>query len=433
MVAPYYPTGRRACLAGYNDMPVLDTTMTFNLLQLPRVNSRLIRIGTRLFELWSPNSLQLPFLPGLRLSSFRPSIPAERRERRYDGHAGKHDHLYVPQYALAETAHWPMMRRGEEVRSGDLRSEIYLPLTSQWKDEGVNGRLRATFVDRLSAIRRDLETEVLALRPLLHTFPGAWASRPTNPTRDQVEKLRDLRTWEDVVDRGVAVQRDLREKEAWVAWWHERLRQKASEFLLPRLRELDFPYADDQYIGVWVNGAPEETVLRYLAASIPCFIVHEFKGLVTGIADRDVCVQENFLRGTLLDTLLGDDNPYQSIARRQAMVLDSLPAPTMWRWRRRVDPSERAFPLHPCASSASRDSDSGPESATSSRDIGIPPRTAEPSLPSNSRALPSAPNASIDKYAAPAVVTRVIDSEGFLGSFLPQSKQGERENWIDGR
>ncbi|KAJ7854913.1 hypothetical protein B0H13DRAFT_1903366 [Mycena leptocephala] len=250
------------------------------------------------------------------------------------------------------------MRRGEEVRSGDLRSEIYLPLTSQWKDEG----------------------------------------------------------------------------EAWVAWWHERLRQKASEFLLPRLRELDFPYADDQYIGVWVNGAPEETVLRYLAASIPCFIVHEFKGLVTGIADRDVCVQENFLRGTLLDTLLGDDNPYQSIARRQAMVLDSLPGTDDGRLgmhplanaedemrssssrlvalaqarrpeRARV-PTPSPAPLAPLVTPTP--DPNPPRVVETSVSLS---RTAEPSLPSNSRALPSAPNASIDKYAAPAVVTRVIDSE----------------------
>ncbi|KAJ7840444.1 hypothetical protein B0H13DRAFT_2366243 [Mycena leptocephala] len=147
VMAPYYPTGPRACL-GYNDLPALDTTVTFDLLQLPRVSSRFIRIGTRLFELWYPNSSQIPYLPGLRAKSFRPSLLTERRERRYDGHSGNHDHLYVPQYAMAEAAHWPMMRRWELVENGDLRSEIYRPLTRQWEREGLSGRLRDPFVDR---------------------------------------------------------------------------------------------------------------------------------------------------------------------------------------------------------------------------------------------------------------------------------------------
>ncbi|KAJ7840445.1 hypothetical protein B0H13DRAFT_2366244 [Mycena leptocephala] len=162
-----------------------------------------------------------------------------------------------------------------------------------------------------------------ALKPQLLSFPGAWASWVTGPTSD-LERLRTLRSWEDVVDRGVAVQRDLREKEAWIAWWHERLRQKASDFLLPRLRQLQFSDADDRYVGMWFNGTSEETVLRYLAASIPCFIVHEFKGLVTGLDDREVRVQENFLQNIPLATLLGDENPYQTIACGQG-ILDSLP------------------------------------------------------------------------------------------------------------
>ncbi|KAJ7863877.1 hypothetical protein B0H13DRAFT_1899406 [Mycena leptocephala] len=416
-MAPHYPTGRRACLAGYRDMPALDTTMTFDLLQLPRVTSRLVRIGNRLFELWSPNSLQLPFLPG-------------RWEHCYDGHSGKHDPIYAPQYWLVESMHWAMMRRVENVSSDDSRREAFLPFTTQWKEEGLSSRIRATFVDRLSAIRRDLDAEVQALRPMLHPFPGAWNSRPLNPTYDQVERLRSLRTWEDAVDRGVAIQRDLREKEAWVAWWHEHLRQRASGFSLARLQEIEHPLADDQFIGVWVNGAPEETVLCYMAASVPCFIVHKFKGLVTGIRDEEVQVREDFLQGTTLEVLLGDDNPYPRIARGQVVLLDSMPGTDdgqLW-----AQPSGSAEDEMRSSSSrllalaqtrnAARDESrtlaSAPPATTSVLPSTVSAAPASlltaPSVGASgpspkSRTIPRAMSTTIDKYAAPTLVTRIID------------------------
>ncbi|KAJ7898770.1 hypothetical protein B0H13DRAFT_803740 [Mycena leptocephala] len=420
-MAPDYPTGRRACLAGYRDLPTLDTTMTFDLLQLPRVTSRLVRIENRSFELWSPNSLQIPFLPGLRSSSFRPGISTDPRERRYDGHAGKHDPIHAPQYWLADTVHWPMMRRAENILPDDPRREAFLPLTTQWLEGASGGRIRSTFVGRLSAIRRDLEAEVKALRPMLYPFPGAYSSRPNNPTFDQVERLRNISTWEEAVDRGVAVQRDLREKEAWIAWWHERIRQRASEFSLTRLREVDMPRADDQYIGLWVNGAPEEVVLRYLAASIPCFVVHEFKGLVDGLEESDVQQREDFLQGTTLETLLGDDNPYQRIARQQ-VLLDSMSGTDDGRlWtqpRGSVEDEMRSSSAHlvslvqarlaslaPAPSPAITSVDPpAPPAATilSSSDVILPPRDLQ--------GLSRVPDAAVDKFAAPKLIMRVIDA-----------------------
>jgi hypothetical protein len=341
-----------------------------------------------------------------------------------------------------------MMLRGEEVEEGDLRWESYRPLTSQWIDEGENGHLRLSFVDQLDATRATLEAEVQALRPHLRAFPGTWENRPTCPSVDQVEKLRSLRSWEYVVDFGVAVQRDLREKEAWVAWWHERIRQKASGFSLSRLREMECHEAFERYIGVWVNGASEEVVLRYLVAAIPCFIVHEFKGLVAGVNEAEVMRQSSFLDGTAIAALLGDDNPYQLIARNQG-ILDSLPgtddghlfreprvspeaelrsslsrllAMAQARRLEREQQREQASAVHatlsaPSATTEVYGRDAGP-SANSLVASAVPPAGTL-----------GTPSAEANQYAAPALEMRVIEANRVPWIVPPPIEPGPQGKW----
>jgi hypothetical protein len=34
--------------------------------------------------------------------------------------------------------------------------------------------------------------------------------------------------------------------------------------------------ADNQYIGLWINGTSEDVYPSYLLAHVPCFVVHKF-------------------------------------------------------------------------------------------------------------------------------------------------------------
>ncbi|KAJ7164861.1 hypothetical protein C8R43DRAFT_1122740 [Mycena crocata] len=106
-----YSEGRLRSNAGYEDFPSIYTAMSFDLRQLPRISSRILKVDGHTLELWSPNSKQLPYLPGVCQDDFLPTIPSALQARRYDGHAGKHDGMVVPQYYRDIASHWPFMRR----------------------------------------------------------------------------------------------------------------------------------------------------------------------------------------------------------------------------------------------------------------------------------------------------------------------------------
>ncbi|KAJ7459192.1 hypothetical protein B0H11DRAFT_2242759 [Mycena galericulata] len=298
--------------------------MSFDLIHLPRITSRTVRLQNRVLELWSPNSLQLPFLPGFRLLNFLPSMPLKPTERRYDGHAGKHDCLYAPQYYRGATAHWPFMRRVASVAESDSAAVAFAPLSRYWvstKLGSIEGHLDPEFVSRLSAFKRELDDRARPFRRSLGGNSASWDARPKAASETAITALLGLRTWDGAVDSGVAVQRGLRELEGWIAWMTARFQQDG--WTLNQFKWMSMPLADDNLIGLWINGMKEELVMRYMAAGVPCFLVHEY--LVDAIP-RPGPVFGSLLEGTELESLLSDRNPYQQIARLQAGRLDSMPS-----------------------------------------------------------------------------------------------------------
>jgi hypothetical protein len=91
-------SARLSSAAGYQDEPLVYSSLSFDLWAMPALSGRYVQWGKRLFELWSLNSRQLPFLPGKRLEDGVPTIHEEPTQRRFDGHTDKFDCLYAPQY-----------------------------------------------------------------------------------------------------------------------------------------------------------------------------------------------------------------------------------------------------------------------------------------------------------------------------------------------
>ncbi|KAJ7756893.1 hypothetical protein DFH07DRAFT_959028 [Mycena maculata] len=295
--------------------------MSFELRQLPHITSRIVRMGDRIFKLWSPNSTQLPFFPGFRRADFDVSTPVNPAERRYNGHRGRMDCLHVPQYFRAGAVHWPFLRRPSLVTPSDPSAAAFQPLTIHWRDDppySRTGRLDASFTWRLSAIASDLDARMEALRRSFRPGSTTWALRPTFASGRNVRMLDDVRYWDEVVDLGVALQRGLREREAWVAWREEATRLEP--LLIHHLREMQMPLADESFVGLWVNGLEESAVLKYMALAVPCFVVHEYRHQERV---REGTTYSLFLEGTEIESLLSDDNPYQHVAR-EAGRLDSI-------------------------------------------------------------------------------------------------------------
>ncbi|KAJ7512293.1 hypothetical protein B0H11DRAFT_2214095 [Mycena galericulata] len=319
---------RQACLAGYRNPTFSYTAMLFDLRHIPCITSRIVKIDGHVFELWSPNSSQLPFFPGTMKADFVPAPAQLLSDRRYNGHAGRFDCLYSPQYWRAGTVHWPFMRRPVLVTADDPTYAAFAPLTEHWVSEQPalrRGRLSEEFVGRLSSLNRELDQSMLKLRAGLSPESNTWKKRPDYANDFRITRLLGLRSWDEVIDLGVAVQRGLREKEGWIAWLTERFRQDnmASEWF----KWTAMPLANEAFIGLWVNGLEETIVLRHMAAGVPCFIIHEYppNSLVGDIATRPgVPIFPDFVSGTDLECLLSDDNPYQRFARFQPGRLDAL-------------------------------------------------------------------------------------------------------------
>ncbi|KAJ7101567.1 hypothetical protein B0H15DRAFT_943888 [Mycena belliarum] len=326
---------RTICLAGYYDAPSIATGMSFELRQLPIVSSRIVRLGTTVLELWSPNSLQLPFLPGVARTDYRVTAPATLiSQRRYDGHGGKHDCLHVPQYFRASAAYWPFMRRVLEVPPNDRAYVAYAPITSYWHADASyhpspRGYLNPSFVADVGDLERLLETRIAPFQRRLH--PGEWERRPRAVNESAIARLLAVRMWDDAVDQGVAIQRALREREAWATWHEERVRQ--SRLSLEDLRSMDMALAREEYTGLWVNGLDEQITLFFMAAGVPCFIAHSY---APGEVVRDTgLVFNDLVGGTDVESSLSDDNPYQRLARLQIGRTDAIPTADDGRGRAR--------------------------------------------------------------------------------------------------
>ncbi|KAK7016657.1 hypothetical protein R3P38DRAFT_2541864, partial [Favolaschia claudopus] len=306
--------------------PQVYSGMIFELRRVPSITSRIVKKEGRAWELWSPNSTQTPFLPGCRTPGLVPAIPTKLEERRYDGHCGRFDCLYSPQYSADHLPHWPFIRRPHLVAPGDFAYSAYEPLMRQWVVNKLNpckGVFRPDYLESLSALRQDLDAHMNAAKSLIRPGSSTWDKRPLYADATRIAELSDTEYWWEAVDKGMGVQRGLREKEAWLTMVHTR--RFLDPLQLEELRQLEFPPANERYLGVWVNGLHEGTVLCYLCAGIPCFVVHSYATEDRTRADvhPGVPSYSDFVVGT--DIVLSlREGPYQQLARRDAVRLDAL-------------------------------------------------------------------------------------------------------------
>ncbi|KAJ7195372.1 hypothetical protein GGX14DRAFT_575688 [Mycena pura] len=316
-----YHGNRLNCDDGYDEPDLRVASMRFLLTQTRAVSetqTRLVRVGDRSFRIWSPNSPRAPYYPGPIRSGFFPTTPVDRSFRRYDGHVGRHDNLYVPQYRRLEAAHWPFMRRATSVAAHDDLAPAYADLSQHWEDipGGRNrGRLSNVYLKSLSALNARLDDAMLATRDQWKPTVEIWDARPSVACLSTVQALEQVGSWDEAVDLGVAVQRSVREKDAWcqyVATWGRFVHTPMEELLFVR-----HPPANDQLVGVWLNGMEEVPAVRYLAAGVPCFVIHEYRpGTVHTNWGNTAPERRDFFQDTEAARLVGDRNPYQKLAQR---------------------------------------------------------------------------------------------------------------------
>ncbi|KAJ7843045.1 hypothetical protein B0H13DRAFT_1909573 [Mycena leptocephala] len=435
-----YGHQRLACTAGYHDVTSIRTEMTFELRHIPNISSRIVKVDGRTFELWSPNSTQMAFLPGERRADYQPTTPVVLTERRYDGHTGRHDCLFFPQYLHSSIVHWPFMRRATKVRKDDLAAAAFVPLMDHWVCEEIDlrrGRFKDDLIDRLRVLLKILNHKMDKLRAKLSANSVTWEARPRQTDEIAITRLLGVRRWEEAVDLGVAVQRGLREKEGWIAYIEARFSQRGMD--LSALQAATMPLANEQFIGCWINGASEESALRHLFAGIPCFIAHEYAaGQVTrNITYAKTPVYGDMLEGTDVIDLL-HAGPYQRLARENPLRLDAISLGDDGRgWRKlvpaqmellssslyleeKLEAASAALALSKAALRIAEASSSPP-----------PPTTSPAAADTSALQIPSAPNAKKDQLAHRELSYRTIDPDRVPWVIPPpiQSVRSSSEKW----
>ncbi|KAJ6557599.1 hypothetical protein B0H19DRAFT_1376294 [Mycena capillaripes] len=242
---PEYVYGRLSNSAGYSVIPQVLTGLTFDLPVHLAASSRLVANGEQIFELWSMNSKQLPYLPGVRKVCFLPSVITARERKRYDGHVGRHDCLHAPQYYREDTKHWLFMCRVREVAPEDLYYAFYQPLTLVWTTSPNlrEGTFQDEYIHRLHKAYARVASDCQKF-----VSSSLWGSKPSYTSAEAINSLRSVKTWDDTVDQGVALQRGLRELEAWLRFIE--LRLSLGNSTLEELRRVRWAATREQYIGM---------------------------------------------------------------------------------------------------------------------------------------------------------------------------------------
>ncbi|KAJ6460497.1 hypothetical protein C8R47DRAFT_1226258 [Mycena vitilis] len=299
-----YATKRLLPYHGYDAPPVVDDGFDWKLPACSHYYGREVECGNQRYEIWSPNSCQDPFYPGIRNGSFPLKPPLRPEQRRYDGQLGRFDPTISPQAYDPERPWLGFIRSPRYV--SDLDMELVLePVTLHWvsePDSGFRGRIEPSFLRSLVDVNSTADAAIRVLHEVRYTRVALWNLRLCAPSAEDLDKLRVVTRYDDAVDRVREVQRQLVEKEGWVRL---ALCWKESRPRIEDMRSLPIKPADDGLMGVWLNGMPEYDSLYFLTqTAVPCFLIHE----LTAEEPRGYLVARSFIEGTPIQPLL---DPYR--------------------------------------------------------------------------------------------------------------------------
>ncbi|KAF8059017.1 hypothetical protein FPV67DRAFT_1718100 [Lyophyllum atratum] len=324
-----YTVARLRSFSGYDDSPIVDDSLTFN---LPPFNQHSGRIVDQhpsdplipAYEVWSPNSAQRPFYPGLPPPHFESRTLPDRAVRRFDGHLGPFDYTMNPQVLTASVWRAFILRPSVGYGKRDEYPE-YRFMYKEWEvTEGrtpygpSGGHIKLPYIVELESRLALLDSLILGCSELELTFTNFWSQRPIFPHPAAINDLRSVVTYEDAVDLGVAIQRGLKEKAAYLIFANLLL-DSGYQPAVDKLMVAEIPAADDRYLGAFINGDRRQDALWLLSQRVPCFLVHALTDMESWLAtEPGVC--GTWWEGTEAAGL-GPWNGYDDIALRLNSVV----------------------------------------------------------------------------------------------------------------
>ena len=242
------------------------------------IYSRGVRLEDAFFELWSPNFNGINFYAGPPVA--QDPLPAYNQPHTYyDGRLRPQDWSLHPQH-FSSNSPWLGFCRHPQYKLTDWQSvdPKLVPLTLVWVPHSSDlrqGTLHAGYLVKLASRTREL------LRKMDRTYvidamdkPSKCVldHRPCFPNEQTLDDIAyrntSLWNWEDLVDSLTAVQRGLREMEAWLTMARHWRCHYCVSTSIPLV-------ADRECIEVWLNGASKDYGLWLLRIGvIPVYIIH---------------------------------------------------------------------------------------------------------------------------------------------------------------
>ncbi|KAK7442242.1 hypothetical protein VKT23_016212 [Stygiomarasmius scandens] len=268
---------------GWKEIPEVNGALDFILPQTGAYKGRVVEFSDDgkngwtedplQIELYSRNSQQILFFPGLQLyATSTPSYP------RVDGSDGRFDPTKNPLYFDSNHPYYPFITRSDNCPLNPNALESVPPFLV-WKSakfpEYKMGTIQGDYLCRVHERAFQLQRRVAAisLSEGAHSWPGFLSSQPSRPTSISLDG--DM-LFDDFVDRLSGLQRWIKELEAWI-----HMGELLMKFDLEPSSVManSLTLADDSLMGVWINGMVEHQA-AWLASigKVPLFISHKIEG-----------------------------------------------------------------------------------------------------------------------------------------------------------
>jgi hypothetical protein len=279
----------------YQEPPVVYDQLAFYVPTTEPTCSRTVQIEDTFYEVWSPNCDKVDFYPGAPLNTVLPSYHTPPFHY-IDGRLGPRDWTLHPQHFNPKAPWLGFSQRPPTATSQPWRSmnPELVPLRAVWQSPSIrpeNGCLDPEYRSILKSRANDLRKKVRAYRyPYDEDAESLHVQnyRPFYPTEEDVEIVvsQSSCNFHDMVDPFTAIQRGMREMEAWLTMMNSwKFRGHTSP--------LSIPMANSDRVGVWLNGASKLDGYWLLRIGIiPVYVIHiyqediDFPGSRTSVRDR---------------------------------------------------------------------------------------------------------------------------------------------------
>ncbi|THV04116.1 hypothetical protein K435DRAFT_851298 [Dendrothele bispora CBS 962.96] len=285
---------RLGLLSGWKTPPTVISGLDFYLPQTNLYTGRVVKFTeedlldeeTTKLELYSRNSKQFPFYPGL---STVPIFEIPYR-RRVDGSVGRFDPTKNPQQFNKSRPYYPFILRSQTAVNTPRKPED-VPAFLVWESSSYPheelGHLLPDYYSTLMDRIWRLQTQIRDIT--LNETSGSWLNfKSSQPPEPEAHNWGGEMTFDELVDNLAPLQRWVKELDAWIRMgkslndtpWNAQL----------RLSDTDTPEADESFIGVWANGMEE--------ADLACAITTQRTSdpfLLTDWFDNQTCHEWNGL------------------------------------------------------------------------------------------------------------------------------------------